>query len=134
MRVLLKRNRVTAMKMRKQKGITLIGFGIVLVLAVFFAYVGMRLVPLYLEYHAVVGAMDRLQEDPGAARLPPAKIRERIMRSLYVSYASKNVQRHHIKIKRSNGVLVTVAYEVRRPMLGNVDVVVSFDRSVTLRQ
>ena len=74
------------MKMRKQEGLTLIGFGIVLILAVFFAYVAMRLVPLYLEYHAVVGAMDRLQEDPGAAKLAPSKIRNRIMRSLYVSY------------------------------------------------
>ena len=94
----------------------------------------MRLVPVYLEYHALVGAMDRLEQDPGAARLSPAKIRDRIMRSLYVSYASDNIQPHHIKVKRSNGILISVAYEVRRPMIGNVDVVVSFDRSVNLRQ
>lgn len=122
------------MKIRKQEGLTLIGFGLVLILTVFFAYIGMRLVPLYLEYHAVVGAMDRLQEDPGAAKLPANRIRERIMRSLYVSYASKNIQRHHIKIKRKAGIQVNVAYEVRRPMIGNVDVMVSFDRTVTLRQ
>lgn len=122
------------MKMRKQKGLTLIGFGIVLVLVVFFAYVGMRLVPLYLEYHAVVGAMDRLQEDPGAGKLSPGAIRERIMRSLYVSYASDNVKRENITVKRQDGVQVRVAYEVRRPMVGNVDVMVSFDRTVTLRQ
>jgi hypothetical protein len=122
------------MKIRKQEGLTLIGFGLALILAVFFAYVAMRLIPLYLEYHAVVGAMDRLQEDPGAAKLPANRIRERIMRSLYVSYASKNIQRHHIKIKRKDGIQVNVAYEVRRPMIGNVDVMVSFDRSVTLRQ
>lgn len=122
------------MMIRKQKGLTLIGFGIVLVLVVFFAYVGMRLVPLYLEYHAVVGAMDRLQEDPMAGRLSPAAIRERIMRSLYVSYASDNIDRNDIQIKRQDGVQVRVAYEVRRPMVGNIDVVVAFDRTVTLRQ
>lgn len=122
------------MKMRKQKGLTLIGFGIVLVLVVFFAYVGMRLVPLYLEYHAVVGAMDWLQEDPMSGKLSPAAIRERIMRSLYVSYATNNIDRNDIQVKRQDGVQVRVAYEVRRPMIGNVDVVVSFDRTVTLRQ
>ena len=130
----LKGNQVTQMKMRKQKGLTLIGFVIVLSIGLFFAYVGMRLIPLYLEYHAVVSAMDRLHEDPGAAKLSPSRIRERIMRSLYVSYTSDNIQRHHIKIKKSNGVQVTVAYEVRRPMVGNVDVMVSFDRTITLRQ
>jgi hypothetical protein len=122
------------MEMHKQKGLTLIGFGLVLVLVVFFAYVGMRLVPLYLEYHAVVGAMDRLQEDPMAGKLSPGAIRERIMRSLYVSYASDNVKREHVQVKRQDGVQVRVAYEVRRPMVGNVDIVVSFDRTVTLRQ
>lgn len=122
------------MKMRKQKGLTLIGFGLVLILVVFFAYVGMRLVPLYLEYHAVVNAMELLQDDPMAAKLSPGAIRERIMRSLYVSYASDNIQRNDITIKRQDGVQVRVAYEVRRPMIGNVDVIVSFDRTVTLRQ
>lgn len=122
------------MKMRTQKGLTLIGFGMVLVLVVFFAYVGMRLVPLYLEYHAVVGAMDRLQEDPLAGKLSPHAIRERIMRSLYVSYASDNIQRHHIQIKRQDGVQVRVAYEVRRPMVGNIDIIATFDKTVTLRQ
>jgi len=122
------------MKMRKQKGLTLIGFGLVLVLVVFFAYIGMRLVPLYLEYHAVVNAMEVLQDDPMAAKLSPGAIRERIMRSLYVSYASDNIQRNDISIKRQDGVQVRVAYEVRRPMVGNVDVIVSFDRTVTLRK
>lgn len=122
------------MNIRKQQGLTLIGFGIVLVLAVFFAYVAMRLVPVYLEYHAVVGAMDTLQDDPMSARLSPAMIRERIMRSLYVSYATDNIQKRHIDVKRKDGIQVRVAYEVRKPMMGNVDVIVSFDRTVTLRQ
>jgi hypothetical protein len=94
----------------------------------------MRLVPLYLEYHAVVNAMDVLQEDPMAGKLSPGAIRERIMRSLYVSYASNNIQRNDITIKRQDGVQVRVAYEVRRPMIGNVDVIVSFDRTVMLRK
>ena len=122
------------MNVRKQKGLTLIGFGIVLVIGLFFAYVGMRLIPIYLEYHAVTGAMDTLQADPSAATLSPGKIRNRIMNSLYVSYATDNIQPHHIQIKRSQGVQVRVAYEVRKPMIGNVDVIVSFDRSVTLRR
>jgi hypothetical protein len=122
------------MKVRKQQGITLIGFGIVLVLAVFFAYVAMRLVPVYLEYHAVVGAMDTVAADPLAATYTPAKIRERIMRSLYVSYATDNIQKNHITITRQQGVAVRVKYEVRKPMIGNVDVIVSFDRTVVLRR
>ncbi len=42
------------MNIRKQRGLTLIGFGMVLVLVVFFAYAAMRIVPLYLEYHDLI--------------------------------------------------------------------------------
>ena len=121
------------MKIRKQNGLTLVGFAIVLVLVVFFAYVGMRIVPLYLEYNAVVSALNELQKEPGAKSMSPQKIKNNIINRLWVSYASDNIQRKHIRITRSDGVKVRVAYEVRRPLLGNIDLMLSFDRAVTLR-
>jgi hypothetical protein len=39
----------------------------------------------------------------------------------------------HIKISRSDGVNLRVVYEVREPLLGNLDVVASFNHSVRLR-
>jgi hypothetical protein len=121
------------MNIRKQNGLTLIGFAIVLALVVFFAYVGMRIIPLYLEYNAVVSTLNQLQKKPGAKSMSPAKIRTNIVNSLWVSYSADNVKREHIKITRSNGVKVRIAYEVRRPLLGNIDLILSFDRSVILR-
>lgn len=52
----------------KVKGITLIGFVIVLVVAGFFAYTAMRLIPAYTEYFGVVKAMDQESKEPGAAQ------------------------------------------------------------------
>ncbi|MCC7256293.1 MAG: DUF4845 domain-containing protein, partial [Dokdonella sp.] len=49
----------------KSKGITLIGFVIVLVVAGFFAYVAMKLIPAYTEYFGVVKSMDQLSKEPG---------------------------------------------------------------------
>jgi hypothetical protein len=121
------------MKIRKQRGLTLVGFGIVLVLVVFFAYTAMRLVPLYLEYHALVNAMDTLKSTPGAAKMSPPKIKERLINSLWVNYATDNIQRKHMRITRSDGVKVRVAYEVRREFIGNVDLIVKFDRTVQLK-
>jgi len=118
------------MKIRKQNGLTLVGFAIVLVLVVFFAYVAMRIVPLYLEYNAVVSALNDLQREPGAASMSPQKIKNNISNRLWVSYSSENVKREHIRITRSNGIKVRIAYEVRRPLLGNIDLILSFDRSV----
>jgi len=121
------------MKTRKQNGLTLLGFLMVLVLVLFFSYVGMRIIPLYLEYHALINAMEQLENDPGAKALSPAAIKNRLINSLWVNYATDNIKREHMRITRSDGVRVRVAYEVRRPMLGNVDVILTFDRTVVLR-
>jgi len=40
-----------------QKGLTLIGFAIVLIVGGFFAYAAMKLVPVYTEYFGVVKSM-----------------------------------------------------------------------------
>ncbi len=122
------------MKIRKQQGLTLIGFGIVLSIGIFIAYTAMRLVPMYLEYNALINALDTVQKDPGSKDMAPSKIRNRIINSLWVSYSSNNIKREHIRISRSDGIKIRVVYEVRVPWIGNLDIIGSFDRTVTLRK
>jgi hypothetical protein len=119
---------------RKQDGLTLMGFLIVLVIVLFFAYSAMRVVPMYLEYHALVNAMEKLQNDPAAKSMSPAKIKQAIKMSLWASYASQNIKEKDMRIsKKDGGVLVRVTYEVRKEFLGNIDLIGSFDRTVELR-
>ncbi len=121
------------MKIRKQRGITLVGFGMVLVLVMFFAYAAMRVVPLYLEYHALINAMNTLQDDPRSVKMTPQKIKMRLLDSLWVNYATDNIQAKHIRVTRKSGVQVKVAYEVRRDFVGNIDLILAFERIVTLK-
>lgn len=122
------------MNIRKSKGLTLIGFVIVLAIVLFFAYAGMRVIPMYLEYQALISAMDKLKNDPMAKSMSPYKIKDSIQRSLWVSYASNNIKNDNIRIsKKTDGINVRVAYEVREDFLGNIDIVASFDRTVVLR-
>jgi Tfp pilus assembly major pilin PilA len=122
------------MNIRRENGLTLIGFLIVLGIVLFFAYAGMRIVPMYLEYHALVTAMDKLKNDPLSKSMPPHKIKQSIRDSLWASYASNNIKNEHIRISRkSDGVNVRVAYEVRADFIANIDLIGSFDRTVVLR-
>ena len=122
------------MNMRKQDGLTLLGFLIVLVVVLFFAYAAMRIVPMYLEYHALTNAMAKLEDDPYAKGMTPQKIKQSITTSLWASYASNNIKPEHIHIsKKSGGVTVRVAYEIREDFIANIDLIGSFDRSVVLK-
>jgi hypothetical protein len=122
------------MKIRNQNGLTLLGFLIVLVIGLFFAYATMRVLPMYLEYHALVNAMNTLVSDPQSKTLPPHKIKRQISTSLWASYASNNIKPEHMRIsKKTNGINVTVKYEIREDFLGNIDIVGKFENTVVLR-
>jgi hypothetical protein len=119
---------------RKENGLTLIGFLIVLGVVLFFAYAGMRIVPMYLEYHALGNALAKLEDDPSAKNMTPQKIKQSIQTSLWASYASNNIKNEHIRIsKKSGGVNVRVAYEIREPFIGNISIVGSFEKTAILK-
>jgi len=120
------------MKIQKQKGMTLIGFIFVLSFVVFISYIGMKIAPIYMEYYSVVSAMNGVAAERGSARLSPYDLRVRILNRLYVSYSDDNVKEKDIKLVRNNGVNLRIAYEVRKPVIGNLDVVAKFDKSVRL--
>lgn len=111
---------------RTQSGMTLIGFVIVLAVVGLFAYVGMKLIPMYSEYYAVKQALKGLAQEPGIADQDPAKIQDLFFRRLYISYA-EDVKPEHVKIKRVDaGWQMDVDYEVRKPVIANLDVVGKF--------
>lgn len=122
------------MNIRKENGMTLLGFLIVLSVVLFFAYAGMRVIPSYLEYHALGNALSKLEDDPASKKLTPTKIKQSIQNSLWASYASNNIDNDDIKIsKKSGGVSVRVVYEIRKPFIANIDLMLSFDKSVFLK-
>ena len=124
--------RKPAMKIKKQSGMSLIGFVFVLAMVIFISYLGMRIVPMYMEYYSVVNAMDGVAAERGSANLSPYDVRVKILNRLYVSY-SENVKESHIKLNRTiGGMNLRIAYEVRTPVMGNLDVVAKFDRTVQL--
>ncbi|AOH36597.1 DUF4845 domain-containing protein [Luteimonas sp. JM171] len=117
---------------RNERGMTLLGFVIVLAVVGFFAYVAMRLFPMYQEYYSVRSAMKGLAAEPGIGTQDPARIQDLFFRRLYINY-SENVKKEHVKLRRvDNGWEMQVQYEVRRPLVGNLDVVGKFDSTQML--
>ena len=111
---------------RTQRGMTLIGFIIVLAVVGIFAYMGMKVIPMYSEYYSVNQAVNGLASEPGVAGLDVSKVRALFFRRLYVSY-SENVKEGNVKLQRKGtSWLMTVDYEVRRPLIANLDVVGNF--------
>lgn len=119
---------------RNQRGMTLLSFVIVLAVVGFFAYVGMKLFPMYSEFYSVKQALKGLQQEPGIGNQEPRRIQDLFFRRLYISYA-ENVKPENVKLQRAEngpGWVMTVDYEVRKPLVGNLDVVGKFHASENL--
>lgn len=118
----------------KQSGMTLIGFILVLGVVGVFAYMGMKLIPMYSEYYGVKQALQGLAAEPEIATKDPAKIRDLFFRRLYISYA-ENIKAEHVKLERKDaGYVMKVKYEVRKPLIANLDVVGRFEAEKELRR
>ena len=112
--------------MKKQRGMTLIGFVITLSVAGLFVYVGMKLIPMYTEFYSVKKALAAMANEDGIANKSAADVRRSLEKRLGLSYAD-TIKRDHVKVERhGQGWLVTIQYENRRPLIANLDVVGKF--------
>jgi len=123
------------MKMRhKVRGITLIGFVIVLGVLGFFAYLAMRLIPMYVEYFGVVKAMEQVRSEGNSSQ----KSVEEIRRDLGLKFSTQYVDDESVPpaaiqvVRQAGGSTLRIAYEKRVPFLYNLDIVGKFDKSVSL--
>ncbi len=112
---------------QQARGMTLIGFIFVLILVLFFAYLGIKLVPIYLNHYSVVSEMKAVAAEPGSANLPPQTVRRNLMTRLDVSYVS-HVRPENVRVERGQGTNLIVTYQVEEHLIGNIDAVVRFER------
>ena len=119
---------------RYQRGITLIGFAIVLSVVGFFAYLVMRIGPAYIEYYNVVTAMKGVAKEPGSGTWTPRDIQNALDRRMYINYVDENhVNARSFEIKRKGGKTTLRAYyEVREDLFYNLDFVATFDKTIDL--
>lgn len=116
---------------RRQGGMSMIGLMILIFLiggAILFAF---RLAPHYYEYWLVKSAMDRLKEEP-PDDVVPQKLSAALDNQLYIDNV-RGVKRQDIKIRPTqDGYEIKVNYEVREPLVGNLDALLTFDHQVVI--
>ena len=117
---------------RKQLGMTAIGWILVILLVVFAALFLVKLAPIYIggfEVHSVVGA---LESEPGLGKKSARQIRAIILKRLDINMM-KEVHKDDIHIERGKNTWeVEVAYEIREAVIGNLDVVISFNATASI--
>jgi len=119
---------------RKQKGVTMITIVLGLVLLAFFVLIAVTLWPVYMEYYSVSSHMNRLAEDPQAKSMTKTEIYKTLEKRFGIDDI-KNVKREDITITGDSGqgYDIEVDYEVRKEFLGNVDLIIYFNKTIKIK-
>ncbi len=118
----------------KQRGITFLGFIIVLAVVGIFAFAAMRIVPMYVEYMAVKKAIDaEAMNYSGDNRPDLAGVRQSVMRRISTDYIDALKPEHITLVRQNDDILIRVKYEVRRPLIYNLDVIGAFDHRALVK-
>lgn len=119
------------MQMRnRQKGMTGIGWLIVLALIGFFTLLTLKMLPSYLEFYKVVSTLDSLTKETGMSEPSPQAIRRLIERRFDISYVN-SISYRDVSIKPvGSNFQVTAKYEARKHLFANVDVIMNFSHMV----
>ena len=118
----------------RQQGMTLISWMIVIGIALFFALIGIKMVPTYLENFAIKKVLENIQHDRSVRDMSRQQIKNTLMKRFRINGVYE-FDRDNIQVKKTKqGKKILIDYEVRKPIAGNVSVVMSFSESATLPQ
>jgi Tfp pilus assembly major pilin PilA len=120
------------MAVKQQRGITLIGFVLVLMVIAIFAVVAMNLVPVYNEAFSVRSAMKNLAKEPGAANMDIVPLQKLLQRKFDIDYVSSVKAKDAKIVHDASGTALNMNYEVRKHLVYNLDFVAMFDYTVPL--
>lgn len=118
----------------RQVGITTVGFLILAVFIGLFAFAGMRLSPVYLNYMKVAGVLDGVFKEFDSQNPSRASLQKSIRRRFDVESVSVITARDIKIVNESGGFRIEAVYDHMAPFIGNVSFSVHFDKKVLVRR
>ncbi len=115
----------------RQRGMTLLGIIVVVIVVGAWVYAGIRLTPKYFEFMRVAATLEKVRDEfssnPGSTEFMLRKAVERHFDIEMVEVITSN----DIEITKEGSVFtMRAAYEDTVPLAGNVSFLVEFDKSV----
>ena len=118
----------------KQRGMAVTSWIIVIALALFFTLLGIKMIPTYMEFYSISKILDSVAEERSLKNASTRQIRKIFDRRININsiydFDPKSLKFRHGKGESKGKLIMEVEYEVRKKMVGNVDVVMTFHKEV----
>lgn len=114
----------------RQTGIGMIQASVIIAVAGLLGLCAFRLVPIYIDHLTINKVLQNAATDPASGEMTAAQIRQS-MQGAFLTNRIETINLKDIKFTTERGLIVMDAsYEVRVPLIYNIDAVVVFDNLV----
>ena len=121
-------------RVKSQAGLTAIGLILTLIPVGLVVYIILRVAPVYIEALSVGDVVNSLKKELDLKEKSREEISKMIQKRLYEINNVSSVDRDDIKIQKTvNDVTVTIDYEARVPLFGNVALALDFHKRAVIR-
>lgn len=119
--------------MRKQRGVTMIGWIILLIPVALVAYAAIRVGPIYYEYYKLLSACESTASElKSDETLTKKSIEQALQRRFDTSYVD-DVTASELEITKSEaGWSIGINYDEEAPLFGNLLLLLRFNKSVAV--
>lgn len=114
---------------KRQNGMTFIGVVIVIALSLFIAIVAMKMMPAYIEFMAVKKVIHAMGQEQLGTMSRKEIVESFNRRKSIDDITSITVDDLQIEKDESGNTVISVEYQVLKPIMGNVSTVIDFKAS-----
>lgn len=112
--------------MKRQQGLTLISWLVIIAFLGFQLVLALNVIPVYINDASIESMMSKLESDSTVRGADARKLEEIVIKRLKINNIY-SIKKDNVNIKKTKEYyLVTIEYEPRGTLVGNLDYIVSF--------
>jgi cell division protein FtsL len=116
----------------KQRGITVIGMLLLIIVIAFVALIAMKVVPMYIQLFSVKSSIESIRKEPQLAQMSTTDIQNAIQKRFDIGYVD-NISAKDLKIRNDRGGRVLdLIYQDERDLFYGLSVVLKINEVIPL--
>jgi Tfp pilus assembly major pilin PilA len=116
----------------RQRGMTVIGMLLLLIVIAFVALIAMKVVPMYIQYYTIKSTIESVRKEPQIAQMSPTDIQNAIQKRFDIGYVD-NITARDLKIRNENrGRVLDLVYQDERALFYGLSVVLKVNEAIPL--
>lgn len=121
---------VSVTTLNEQRGVSKLGVVTLLLVITAFLTVGLKVGPLYVDHNLIAGICQELIDNGEAANMSVTDIRNRVSNTLRINNVIGFDLNSITKRMENNAAIISIDYERRVELIGNLDVVAKFENEL----